>query len=75
MERATDRVQSSSREIVAAVIVLVGLLAGTAGYYAAATSRPVERRLIDLERRALIGLTVIVVLLVAAGIAIAMKVL
>lgn len=64
-----------NREIVATIIVVVGLLAGTAGYYAGAASRPVEKRLIDLERRVLIALTVVVVLLVAAGVAVAMNVL
>jgi hypothetical protein len=58
-------------DLVATVIVLVGLLAGTAGYYAGASSRPVDRRIAALEARALTALAVAVVVVVAAGVAVA----
>lgn len=61
-----------SHSVVGAVIAVIGLLAGTAGYYAGAASRPVARRDIDRERNAIVALVVAVVLLVAAGIAVAM---
>lgn len=58
-------------DVVAIVIVLVGLLAGTAGYYAGAASRPVDPRVITIEKRALAAGAVLVILIVAAGVAVA----
>jgi hypothetical protein len=62
-----------NRDVVASIIVFVGLLAGAVGYYAGAASRPVEKRAIEREMRALIALTIAVVLIVAAGVAIAVQ--
>lgn len=59
-------------DLVATVIVLVGLLAGTAGFYAGAASRSTDPRVIALEMRALAVGIVLVVAIVAAGVAVAM---
>ena len=58
-------------ELVATVVVLVGLLAGTAGYYAGAASRPVDPRVIAIETRALALGIVLVIIVVAVGVAVA----
>lgn len=58
-------------DIVATVIVVVGLLAGTAGYYAGAASRRIDPRMIRTETRALVVGAVMVVAVVAAGVAVA----
>jgi hypothetical protein len=62
-----------NHDVVAAIIVVVGLLAGAVGYYAGAASRPVGKRAIERERRALVALTIAVVLIVAGGLAIAVN--
>jgi hypothetical protein len=58
-------------DLVATVIVLVGLPAGTAGYFAGASSRPLDRRIAALETRALAALAIVVVAVVAAGVSVA----
>ena len=59
--------------VVGATVAIVGLLGGYVGFYVGAASRPVEKRVIQLETRALSALIIAVVLIVAAGIAIAIK--